>query len=168
MFNTFDISVSGLRAERIRFNLIANNVANMHSTRDEFGNRVAYRRRLAVFEPGAGDSAFGVHVSEIVESQEALRLQYEPGHPDAIGLQDFFKLSKQGISTGERLEQFKELSEKAFERLVDSRIGYVEYPNVDPAREMADAVLASRAYEANVAVIAVTKTLIGQTLRLIA
>jgi flagellar basal-body rod protein FlgC len=46
--------------------------------------------------------------------------------------------------------------------------GYVEYPNVDPATEMIDAMLASRAYEANIAAMEATKMMIAATLRLLA
>lgn len=46
--------------------------------------------------------------------------------------------------------------------------GYVEYPNVDLATEMIDAMLASRAYEANVSVMDVTKNMISSSLRLLA
>jgi flagellar basal-body rod protein FlgC len=46
--------------------------------------------------------------------------------------------------------------------------GYVEYPNVDLATEMVDAMLASRAYEANIAAIDVTKNMMSATLRLLA
>ncbi|MCC6574562.1 MAG: hypothetical protein IT462_12325 [Planctomycetes bacterium] len=164
MFSTLDISTSGLRAERIRLNLIANNIANANSTRDAFGNRHAYQRKLAVFEA----TGAGVDVPEIVESDEAPRLAYEPGHPDALRFTDFFKLDAAGNPTRERRNEYAALDEQAFNRLVDSRIGYVEYPNVDPVREMADAMLASRAYEANAAVMNVTKTMIAQSLRIIA
>lgn len=46
--------------------------------------------------------------------------------------------------------------------------GYVEYPNVDPATEMINAMLASRAYEANIAAMEVTKSMISASLRLLA
>ena len=46
--------------------------------------------------------------------------------------------------------------------------GWVQYPNVDPATEMIDAMLASRAYEANIAAIDVTKSMISSSLRLLA
>ena len=45
--------------------------------------------------------------------------------------------------------------------------GYVEYPNVDPTTEMVDAMLASRAYEANITAMDVTKSMISSTLRLL-
>lgn len=170
MFSTFDTSVSGMRSERIRLNLIANNIANVNSTRDEFGNRGAYRRRLAVFEPGDArnrDPRYGVNVTEIVDSEEAPRLVYDPGHPDAITLADYYQVDATGRSGGRRPE-FAELDEAAFKAMVDQHVGYVEYPNVDPAREMADAVLASRAYEANATVLGVTKTMIAQSLRIVA
>ena len=46
--------------------------------------------------------------------------------------------------------------------------GYVAYPNVDLAIEMVDAMLASRAYEANITAMDVTKSMISSTLRLLA
>lgn len=45
--------------------------------------------------------------------------------------------------------------------------GYVEYPNVDPTTEMVDAMLASRAYEANITAIDVTKSMMTSTMRLL-
>jgi flagellar basal-body rod protein FlgC len=158
VFSTLDTSTSALRAERVRLNLIANNLANVNSTRDANGNRAPYLRKLAVFEP----TAYGVQVSDIVESNEEPRLVFEPGHPDAMRREDFFK------PDGKPLDEFAGMKPEALNRLAAERIGYVEYSNVDPAREMADAVLASRAYEANAVVAGITKGLIGQTLRLIA
>jgi flagellar basal-body rod protein FlgC len=46
--------------------------------------------------------------------------------------------------------------------------GYVEYPNVEPITEMTNAMLASRAYEANVATIDVTKRMIASSLQILA
>ncbi len=46
--------------------------------------------------------------------------------------------------------------------------GYVEFPNVEPITEMTNAMLASRAYEANVSVIDVTKRMIAGSMRILA
>ena len=46
--------------------------------------------------------------------------------------------------------------------------GYVAYPNVNMTREFVDALEATRAYEANVGVIEVTKNMSLQTLRILA
>lgn len=46
--------------------------------------------------------------------------------------------------------------------------GYVALPNIDLTTEFVNAVEASRAYEANVAAIDITKAMLGQTLRILA
>lgn len=115
-----EIAVSGLRSQRTRMNVIANNVANALTTRTPQGG--AFRRQLAVFRgnqlrPALRADKFGVEVSRIKPDISPLRPVYNPGHPDA------------------------------------NAEGYVNYPNVDVAVEMADLVSSQRAYEANVAVI---------------
>ncbi|MBX6351131.1 MAG: flagellar basal body rod protein FlgC [Clostridia bacterium] len=134
LFTPIDISASGLTAERLRLDLIANNLANAQTTRTPGGG--PYRRQLPVFVPGgvAGDallpgpvpvtvaasrlaswaSGLGVAVVGIVEDPRPGPLRYDPANPDA-----------------------------------DAE-GYVRLPNVDPTAEMVDLVAASRAYEANV------------------
>lgn len=46
--------------------------------------------------------------------------------------------------------------------------GYVRYPNVSLTMEYVDALEASRAYEANVAVLNVTRTMLNQSIELLA
>ena len=46
--------------------------------------------------------------------------------------------------------------------------GYVEYPNVDYPTEMVNAMTASRAYQANITAMQVTKDMMSSTLRLLA
>jgi flagellar basal-body rod protein FlgC len=46
--------------------------------------------------------------------------------------------------------------------------GYVEYPNIDPAVEMINALEASRAYEANITAVEATKSMMRASLRLLA
>jgi flagellar basal-body rod protein FlgC len=45
--------------------------------------------------------------------------------------------------------------------------GYVDYPNVDPTVEFVNAIEASRAYEANVTMMDVTKAMLNASLRLL-
>ena len=85
MFDSLDISASGLSAQRIRLNTIAANMANAQTTRDASGKMNPYRRRFAVFQTGRPDGAGeGVQVAGIEEDPSALVLKYDPGHPDAI------------------------------------------------------------------------------------
>jgi flagellar basal-body rod protein FlgC len=86
MFEALDISSSGLTAQRIRLDTIAQNVANMNTTRDANGKLNPYRRRFVVFAPGQADKpdAPGVHVQSIqLDTKSQFRLKYDPGNPDA-------------------------------------------------------------------------------------
>ncbi|HHV93176.1 MAG TPA: flagellar basal body rod protein FlgC [Firmicutes bacterium] len=87
-FHTFRISGSALTAERLRMDTIANNLANVNTTRTEAGG--PYRRQMPVFatrteaRPNAhGFRGAGVRVIGIYEDPTPGRLVYEPEHPDA-------------------------------------------------------------------------------------
>ncbi|QCX32355.1 flagellar basal body rod protein FlgC [Caloramator sp. E03] len=126
IFSAFRISASGLSAERLRMDLVANNIANAETTRTSTGE--PYRRKVVSFEENLSreinkktgryeDKMNGVKVGKITDDQSPLKKVYDPSHPDA-----------------------------------DSN-GYVTMPNVDILNEMVDLIASSRAYEANVTAI---------------
>ncbi len=125
MFSVFDISGSGLSAERVRMNVIANNIANANATDTPEGG--PYRKEQVEFSSllsktmknggiKGAERLGGVKVQQIVKSTEPFNKVYIPGHPKA-----------------------------------DAK-GFVNMPNVSVMAEMVDLVTASRAYEANLAV----------------
>lgn len=138
--DSLQISASGLTAERLRMDVIAQNLANANTTRTSGGG--PYRRKLIVFAPRGEESPFGrilservqagrgVRVVKIVEDQSPFRRVYDPAHPDA------------------------------------DPDGMVELPNVNPMLEMVDLIAATRAYEANLAALNAAKTIIGRTLEM--
>jgi len=132
MFDTLDISGSALQAQRARMDSIAQNMANLNSTRNARGELAPYRRKFPVFMAGRqGDpSKPGVRVQ--IREDSSVRLVKDPGHPDA------------------------------------DASGYVRYPNIDWAVEMVNALEASRAYEANVTTMEVSKAMLNASLRLLA
>jgi flagellar basal-body rod protein FlgC len=88
MFSAFDISASGLTANRVWMDVIADNIANAETTHTTEGG--PYRRRQVQFSTILGSSSDpslsqgqGVRVAGITQDQSALRLVYNPGHPDA-------------------------------------------------------------------------------------
>lgn len=84
IFKAMQISASGLTAERFRLDLIANNIANVNTTRTEDGG--PYRRKSAVFAEAldqAKKAGAGVRVVSISSDKTEPRLVYEPEHPDA-------------------------------------------------------------------------------------
>jgi flagellar basal-body rod protein FlgC len=132
------ISGTGMSAERLRMEVIANNIANAQSTRSANGG--PYRRQDVVFaellgngRPGADGQPVlkGVEAVERVEDPSELPRIYMPGHPDA-----------------------------------DAE-GYVRFPNVQLPIEMVNLLTAARAYEANLKAAQTFKSMNEQALALL-
>ena len=82
-----EIAVSGLKAQRTRMNVIAQNIANAQTTRTAGGGG-AFRRQLTIFRgeqirSGSNAEKLGVRVKRIEADPSPLRQVFEPGHPDA-------------------------------------------------------------------------------------
>ena len=134
LFQAFDISASGMTAERFRTDVIAQNVANINTT--STGDGTPYRRKIVTFQEKNITSfsdvlertrnAFvgnGVKVSKLTEDHETdFIMKYDPSHPDA------------------------------------DENGYVSYPNVNIVTEMTNLIDSSRAYGANTTAVDATKT----------
>lgn len=140
MFATFDISTSGLVAQRTRLTAIANNIANLTTTRNEAGELSPYRGKYAIFETDTSvKTSFGgagVRVKDVQESDAEPLWRWDPDNPDA---------QKEGPYAG-----------------------YVGLPNISMMAEFTDALEATRAYEANIGVIEISKDLAQQDLRILA
>lgn len=145
MASLFQISASGMTAERFRLDLIANNISNATTTRSADGRPGPYRRQVAVTAPRQEfadyifnvrpkalenlNQAQGVHVMGIWEDERTpFKRVYQPGHPDS-----------------------------------DAQ-GYVDYPNINVVTEMVDMITASRAYEANVTAFNESKQIMARAL----
>lgn len=81
-----EIALTGVRAQRTRMNVIANNIANAETTRTPEGG--PFRRQLAVFEskqigPMLKPERFGVRVKEIAHDTSPFVEVFDPSHPDA-------------------------------------------------------------------------------------
>ena len=88
MKDAFDLSVSGLVAQRQRMNVIAGNIANVNTTRDANGNASPFQRRLVTFAPetsetGSRHEAAGVTYEVQTDQETPFRKVYDPGHQDA-------------------------------------------------------------------------------------
>ena len=161
LMNAAKISGTALAAHRTKLNVIAENLANVDTTRTEEGG--PYRRKMVVFK-GEGIDSFksviqknlakketgrielspieldgdlkpdhgnGVTVDQIVRSQEDFHMVYNPAHPDA-----------------------------------DPDTGYVKMPNVDHLTEIADMMVARRSYEASVTALSNTKSMVAKAMEI--
>ena len=80
------IAVEGIRAQRIRMNVIANNIANAQTTRTDEGG--PFRRQLAIFVGKSlggnfNEDSFGLEVKQVIDDDSPFRQVYDPTHPDA-------------------------------------------------------------------------------------
>lgn len=147
--SSMNIVASGLTAQQLRLDVVAENVTNSTTTRTEGGG--AYRRKMVVFRSETGRDTFrkamakaaygmapnkgfdtigGVRVTQIVEDPTPFKLVYDPEHPDA------------------------------------NEDGYLEMPNIDMVKEMTDAMAATQAYSANVTAFNTLKSVIAKGLEI--
>lgn len=140
LFSAMSISATGLAAQRLRAEVITQNIANAETTRTAEGG--PYRRRDVVFEAAgadtfdavlsaAGTEAGGVRVSEIRSDDREAPKRYLPGHPDA------------------------------------DKNGFVSFPRVNPAEDMVDLMSAARGYGANISAVAAVRDMISKSLELL-
>ena len=139
MFSVLDTTTSALVAQRTNLDVIAGNIAMKDVTRDEAGNPVPYRRRVPLFAEGVSHD-----------------------RPDAPGVHVRAIVED---STPFQLRWDPHHVDAVKEGV---QKGYVRVSNVDYHTEMVNAITAARAYEANVTVIEMTKSMAASTLRLIA
>jgi flagellar basal-body rod protein FlgC len=81
-----DIAVSGLKVQRARMNIIANNIANVETTRTPEGG--VFQRQMVLLrggeiKPGANPERLGVRVKDVIRDTSPPRMVFDPQHPDA-------------------------------------------------------------------------------------
>jgi len=141
LLSVLSVSASGMAAQRIRAELLVENLANSETTRTPEGG--PYRRKDAVFTSAPQNSAFaavfqtemgtgvnGVEVSDVVEDTREPDKRYMPVHPDA------------------------------------DKDGYVAFPRINPAEDMVDLLGAQRGYQGNVAAMTAIKDMILRSIDL--
>lgn len=137
IFSIMDVASSGLTAERMRMNIIANNIANANTTKTADGK--PFRRKFVIFtsefqkelqgNARGSEKLGGVKIKEIKTSNAPFQKMFIPGHPDA------------------------------------DEHGFVLTSNVNGSSEMVDLMTASRAYEANLAIMRSAQRMINRTLQ---
>ncbi len=150
-WDSLRIASSALSAQRLRLDIISNNIANAETTRTEDGT--PYQRQDVVFSP-QGNHPFlprflnvlrnfrsgstslpttdggGVRVNSIITDNSPGPRIYDPTHPDA------------------------------------DEEGYVTYPNVNLVVEMTNMLSATRSYEAGLAIVEAAKRMAQKALEI--
>lgn len=148
IFNGFNISASGLTTQRLRMDVAAANIANTNTTRstvNENGDAVPYSRKMVQL------SSKGTDFRTFLQ-----RAKYG---------------STSGTPQGVRVSRII-ADQEPFKLVFDpthpdaNEEGYVQFPNVDPLKEMVDIMGASRSYEANITALNGTKDILMKTLEI--
>ena len=139
MLRALDISTSALVAQRTRLNAVSGNIANISSLKDENGEANPYRPREVVFQTDDSLSTTGASGVKVDEIKTS----------DAQPLYRYQPDHPLAIKEGKWR-------------------GYVAYPNIDLTTQMVDALESTRAYEANVGVMDITKSISRETLTILA
>lgn len=141
LFGVMEISASGLKAERVRAEVVAANMANSETTRTAEGG--PYRRHHVLFAAteagsfGASLLAHGtntpgaVDVAGVIEDESAASMRFDPTHPDA------------------------------------GADGYVAYPDINPLTEMVDLMGATRSYGLNASAVQAEKGMLMSSLEIL-
>ena len=154
LFTAFDITATGLTAERYRMDTIAENIANANTTRTADGT--PYRRKVVVFETQDTQQdrrSFGHVLSEVVGTGRA-----QLNHDRNIVSDDL-------IGYGVKIPKISEDEDTPMNMVYDpshpdaDENGYVTYPNVNTITEMTNLIDANRAYEANATAFQASKSM---------
>ncbi|SLM29263.1 FlgC [Desulfamplus magnetovallimortis] len=157
------ISATGLAAHRTKMNLIAQNLANVDTTRTKEGG--PYRRQMVIFSgKDIDDFETALDKAWKNENKEIATIEFDPI--------EFNKPPRESRGTGCDVAEIVK-SQEDF-RLVynpahpdaDPNTGYVAMPNVDHLTEVADMIVAKRAYEASATALANTKSMTAKALEI--
>lgn len=144
-FSTMNIVGSGLTAQQLRLDVISENITNQNTTRTEAGG--PYRRKVVVFEQEGNLTPF---------QQVMAKIRGEDSSATAGGVRV--------AEIAEDPSDFKLMYDPTNPDANEE--GYVEMPNVDLVKEMADAMAASQSYSANVTAFNVLKQIASKGLEI--
>lgn len=147
IFHSFNISASSLTAQRLRMDVTASNIANAQTTRATInanGEYEPYRRKMVAMQP------------ERYSFKHFLqKAQYGS------------KRQTEGVKVTRIVhdrEPFKIVYDPTHPDADEA--GYVQYPNVDPLKEMVDLMSATRSYEANITALNASKDMLLKALEI--
>ena len=161
IFDTIDISATGLSAQRRKLTAIAGNIANVDTTRTDEGG--PYKRRRVVMLEAPKMTKF----SSMLEEQKSRLTRTDFKHM----LESPPRPAEIFVGSVVMTQAIRE--EPLKPRLVldpnhpDAREdGYVVFPDINVVTEMVDMISASRAYEANATVMSAAKDMVNRSLEI--
>ena len=159
--NSFDISGYGLSAQRFRINIISENIANVNTTRTPEGG--PYRRKEVIFKAVPFDEVLNSEIEKNSNFHKYENPLDEPGDDNLVAKPP---VSTVVVDKVVRDDSKPILKYDPTNPDADSK-GYVAYPNINPAVEMADLIEATRAYQANAAAFSNSKEIANRAISIL-
>lgn len=164
-FDMFDISASGMHAQRIKMDTVSSNIANANTTRNAAGEKEVYQKKevtfKAIYKGKLGEQGFP-HGNVRPAMDDIEEGPYLRGHVST---------ERNVVAQGVEVTSIH-ASKTPFRKVYDpghpdaDKEGYVTLPNVNVVEEMVNMVSASKAYEANATVANTAKTMIQAALNI--
>ena len=148
--SSMNIVGSGLTAQQLRLDIIGENVTNVNTTRTEGGDG-PYRRKMVVFQAQTGKNAFREAMARAAEG-----LAPNKGYDTAGGVRV--------VEIAEDPSDMKLVYDPTHPDANEE--GYLEMPNIDMVKEIADAMAANQAYSANVTAFNTLKAVVARGLEI--
>jgi flagellar basal-body rod protein FlgC len=161
VFGIFQISGSGLSAQRKKLNAVAQNIANVETTRTPEGG--PYRRKHVVFSEEPAGASFSSTLNRVI-SRLARTDSKHIGNSKALSSR---RTGNPGVDSREM-----EIEPESFKMVYDpthpdaDESGYVAMPDINIIAEMVEMMAASRAYEANISIARAAKSMFKEALNI--
>jgi len=148
LFNALAVSATGMSANRLWVDLIANNISNVNSTNP---TGQPYRRKMPIFAEMLRDIDRGVNAD-----MASFDFGSEPVTSMGAGVQTY--------QVKEDMSPFKSVYDPG--NPYADKSGFVKRPNVEVINEMVDMIAANRAYDASVQVANAAKAMVNKALEI--
>ncbi len=166
LFGVMDVSASALKAERVRAEVVASNMANAETTRTADGG--PYQRHHVVFEAEGGDGSFQ---QALAGQMSGLSGGLSSGISSGLngGLLTSGVTADQTVPGGVAVTGVISDASAPLRRYDPQHPdagpdGYVEYPDINPLTEMVDLMGATRSYGANASAVTAEKNMVTSSL----
>lgn len=155
LFGVMDVSASALKAERVRAEVVASNMANAETTRTSDGG--PYQRHHVVFEAEGGGSFQQTMARQVASLSDGYGASVTAAHAVPGGVAVAGVIS----DASEPLRRYDPQHPDA------GPDGYVAYPDINPLTEMVDLMGATRSYGMNASAVQAEKNMVGSSLEIL-
>jgi flagellar basal-body rod protein FlgC len=159
LFGVMDVTGSALKAERVRAEVVASNMANAETTRTATGG--PYQRQHVVFQQSGGGFADAMQGQGIGSTLAGSGMSFATGLSGSTATPGGVEVSGIVTDNSAPVERYDPGNPDADDK------GFVAYPDIDPLTEMVDLMGATRAYGMNASALQAEKGMLTASLEIL-